>query len=174
MHHLYRTAGESECLNVQFSSVSARYDQSKAWWSTNQVARVCHTSQPNDEPPATARGREGKRTIGHILPCLAQLTTLSIVAKAYSAPSLGVSSEAWLDPDAATSKELLISAGVRADLGVEEEMREGREVEKGRREVGRCRRVRGVLSPVARGRVSDRIRCERWDVRTDSGERHPY
>lgn len=39
-----------------------------------------------------------KLTIGHIEPCLAQLTILSIVPKAYSTPFLGVSKDNWLEP----------------------------------------------------------------------------
>lgn len=35
--------------------------------------------------------------MGHIEPCLAQLTILSAVANAYSTPFLGCSSEAWFE-----------------------------------------------------------------------------
>lgn len=41
--------------------------------------------------------------MGHMEPCLAQLTILSMVPSAYSTPFLGVSSESWFEPTLARS-----------------------------------------------------------------------
>lgn len=44
-----------------------------------------------------------------MLPCLAQLTILSAVAKAYSTPFLGVSSDNWFEPCFAKLNAALVS-----------------------------------------------------------------
>lgn len=44
--------------------------------------------------------------MGHIEPCLAQLTILSIVPRAYSTPFLGVSRLNWFEPTLARSNAL--------------------------------------------------------------------
>lgn len=60
--------------------------------------------------------------MGHMLPCLAQLTILSAVDRAYSTPFLGCSREAWLDPTLAKSKAWEgFTVGVEAEAEAERE-----------------------------------------------------
>lgn len=110
-----------------------------------------------------ARSRRGatgevERTIGHILPCLAQLTTLSIVLRAYSTPFLGASRLAWFDPCLATSKACLGMREVadRGEVGTgdwtgaegmgrarREEVESARAVKRGRADRGKAARLAG-------------------------------
>lgn len=58
--------------------------------------------------------------MGHMEPCLAQLTILSAVDRAYSTPFLGCSSEAWFEPTLAKSKAWEgFTEGTEADFGEE-------------------------------------------------------
>jgi hypothetical protein len=89
---------------------------------------------------------EGKHTIGHILPCLAQLTILSAVERAYSTPFFGCSREAWLDPTLAKSKAW---EGLTEGTEAAEREEEGTERAVGLQE--KARRVEGVVQVRRRG-----------------------
>lgn len=67
---------------------------------------------------------DARLTIGHIDPCLAQFTILSIVARVYSTPFLGCSRLCWLVPSFAMSNARRV-AGTPAGADDEDERKRG-------------------------------------------------
>lgn len=94
------------------------------WRSVHHRAHALAHDRIHQRAPASsciASRVEWGRTIGHMEPCLAQFAILSNVARVYSTPFFGCSSDCWLLPSLAMSNASRVAGTPAAGEDEEEE-----------------------------------------------------